>query len=78
MEKRNWKIILCSRSMVKIQALNDVIRNKDNLELYAKVNTDSAKTVPQPINSGEICAYKRIQKTEDFLQMTQSKNFLFI
>lgn len=60
---------------MKIQAVNETIRDRAHLELFAKVNTSSAKTVPQPLNSGIICALKRIEKTEAFLNSTQGINY---
>ena len=74
MEKTPTKIILCSRSIVKVQALNDVIRDIKQLEIYAKSDCKNAKTIPQPLNSGKICAKKRIQKVEQVFRQNMRKD----
>ena len=78
MEKKNpSKVILCSRSMIKIQALKAVIRDIGEMDIYAKSSCSNAKTVPQPINSGKVCAKKRIQKVEQVFRLSMRKKYKF-
>ena len=79
MEKKNpSKVILCSRNVIKIQALKAVIRDIGDMDIYAKSSCDNAKTVPQPINSGKICAKKRIQKVEQVFRLSMRNYYISI
>ena len=68
------KVILCSRSILKVQALKAVIRDIGDMDIYAKSNCKNARTIPQPIQSGKICAKKRIQKVEKVFRLSMRKS----
>lgn len=74
MESKPTKVILCSRSVIKVQALKAVIRDIGEMDIYAKSNCKNAKTIPQPLNSGKICAKKRIQKVEQVFRLSMRKS----
>jgi non-canonical (house-cleaning) NTP pyrophosphatase len=78
MESNPSKVILYSRNMLKVQALKAVIRDIGEMDIYAKSGCTNAKTVPQPIQSGKICAKKRIQKVEQVFRLKMRKNSILI
>lgn len=77
MESKPTKVILCSRSIIKVQALKAVIRDIGEMDIYAKSNCKNAKTIPQPLGSGKICAKKRIEKVEQLFRLSMRKKNFF-
>ena len=59
--------------MIKIQAVNSVLKEIQGLDIYAKSSCRKAKTIEQPVFSGKTCAKKRIQKTEEVFQNNMRK-----